>query len=785
MCYTVTQCARDTLHKNTKEHFPRKMCGRGRKLMKDRNKGIWMFVVIAVVIAAIGLWGYFGYTNPKIPGAQDIHLGLDLAGGVSVTYRTVKEDPSRTEMEDIQTKLEKRATALSTESHVYIEGKNRVNVDIPGVDDAEAVFETLGNAGNIYFIYTLDKDGNANIRESSDAESGYVLARPMSEIIEAGCVILDGSNVTDAQEVARQQQNTGALQYLVQLTLDADGAKKFAEGTGECVKYVSGSLQRKIAIIYDGIVYSAPNVNEKIEGGEAVITGSRTIEEARNLATIIRIGALPLELSVLRSNVVGATLGSHALQTGLLAGLIGFILVCVYMIIFYRVPGVAATLSLVIYLGLMLFLLLVCNVTLTLPGIAGIVLSVGMAVDANVIIFTRVKEELATGKTVRSSIKIGFRKAVSAIVDGNVTTLIAAIVLYTMGTGVIKGFATTLGIGILVSMFTALVVSNFILRAFYYVGVTNVKAYGVAKKPRMLRVVQNWKKYVVISGALIALCITMLIANRASTGNALNYGLDFVGGTSMQVTFNGTVPSNSEIESFVRDSKNGGINASVAEVKGSNALVLKTETLSEETLNKLKKALMEQYGVAESDIETETISGTVSGEMKRDAVIAVVIATVCMLIYIWIRFKNVAFATSSVTALLHDILVLLCVYAVTRITVDTNFIACMLTIVGYSINATIVIFDRLRENLAEMKSKDSLADVVNRSISETFTRSIHTSVTTLITVIMLIILGVESVRIFAIPMAVGILCGGYSSVCIAGTVWYFLKTRVLKKSEQA
>ncbi len=194
---------------------------------------------------------------------------------------------------------------------------------------------------------------------------------------------------------------------------------------------------------------------------------------------------------------------------------------------------------------------------------------------------------------------------------------------------------------------------------------------------------------------------------------------------------------------------------------------------------------MEQYGVAESDIETETISGTVSGEMKRDAVIAVVIATVCMLIYIWIRFKNVAFATSSVTALLHDILVLLCVYAVTRITVDTNFIACMLTIVGYSINATIVIFDRLRENLAEMKSKDSLADVVNRSISETFTRSIHTSVTTLITVIMLIILGVESVRIFAIPMAVGILCGGYSSVCIAGTVWYFLKTRVSKKSEQA
>ncbi|MBQ2558456.1 MAG: protein translocase subunit SecF, partial [Lachnospiraceae bacterium] len=482
-----------------------------------------------------------------------------------------------------------------------------------------------------------------------------------------------------------------------------------------------------------------------------------------------------------RSNVVGATLGSRALETGLIAGLIGFILVCIYMIIFYRVPGLAACLSLVTYLGIGLALLLICNVTLTLPGIAGIILSIGMAVDANVIIFTRIKEELATGKTVRSAVKIGYRKALSAIVDGNVTTLIAAIVLYFKGTGVIKGFATTLGIGILVSMFTALVVTNLIMRAFYYIGIDNEKAYGVAKKPKTLRIVQNWKKYVAISGAVIILCVTMLIVNSTSTGNALNYGLDFVGGSSIQVTFDNTVPSNSEMEAFVKDTV--GEKATVAAVKGSNALVLKTVSLSEDNINKLKKELNTRYGVAESNIETETISGTVSGEMKTNAFVAVIIATVCMLLYIWIRFKNVAFASSSVLALVHDILVVLCVYAVAKLTVDTNFIACMLTIVGYSINATIVIFDRLRENMAEMKGKDSLADVVNRSISETLTRSIHTSVTTLITVVMLIILGVESIRIFAIPMAVGILCGGYSSVCLAGTMWYFIKTKLQKKEK--
>ena len=397
--------------------------------MKDKTKGLLMLIGLALIIAGIALWGYFGYVNSKVPGVKDVKLGLDLAGGVSVTYQTVKENPTSEELSDLQTKLEKRASSLSTEAKVYLEGSRRINVDIPGEDDAEKVFSTLGNAGNIYFIYACDSEGHNNI---SNTDGTYVLAKSMDEIIKAGDVVIDGTDIAGA-DAATAQSQSGAIEYEVRLTLNDAGAKKFEDATKKCASYAYGSMQNIIAIIYDNVVYSAPAVKAAIPGGTAVITGSHSMEEARNLATIIRIGALPIEIESLRSNVVGATLGSRALKTSMIAGAIGFVLVCIYMCIFYRVPGVAASLSLITYLGLMLAMLLAFHVTLTLPGIAGIILSIGMAVDANVIIFTRIREELATGKTVRSSVKIGYRKALSAIIDGNVTTLIAAIVLYFRG----------------------------------------------------------------------------------------------------------------------------------------------------------------------------------------------------------------------------------------------------------------------------------------------------------------------------------------------------------------
>ncbi len=740
--------------------------------MGMKKKGMWQLLLVILSVTAVVVWGYLGYTDDRIPGVQDIKLGLDLNGGVSVTYETVKEKPTDEEMADTLEKLQKRAEAMSAESAVFQEGANRINVDIPGVDNAEQVLETLGSAGNIYFIYAMNEDGTANI-EATDVDK-YVLARPMEDIIADGDVVLDGTDISNAKaNIIDTQEAYSSIQNIVEFKLKDSGKKKFEEAT-RWAQLQSG-LQKRIAIVYDGEVYSAPVVSSTITNGEAYISGCESFEEAQDLATIIRIGALPIELKSIRSNIVGATLGERALVTSLIAGAIGFVLVCLFMIVVYRLPGVAASISLVIYLGVVLLMLLAFDVTLTLPGIAGIILSVGMAVDANVIIFTRIKEEIATGKTVRSSIKIGYHKALSAIIDGNVTTLIAAVVLYFLGSGVIKGFATTLAIGILVSMFTSLVITWLIMQTFFNLGATKTKYYGKAKPAKRIDFLRHWKKYLCISGAMILLCVAMLFVNKGSIGNILNYGLDFVGGTSVQITFEGELPTNGEMESFV--SETIGESVTVSEVKGENALILKTKAVldDEGNLQKMKEAFRKQYGVAEDAIETETISGSVSERMKTDAIMAVLIATVCMLLYIWIRFKNISFATASVLALVHDVIVVLGVYALARITVDNTFIACMLTIVGYSINATIVIFDRIREGYANMLNKESLADVVNESISQTLSRSIHTSLTTLLTVVVLIILGVDAIRVFAIPLAVGILCGGYSSVCIAGSLWYWFK----------
>lgn len=753
--------------------------------MNKKAKGFLQLFLVICVLAGICIWGYVGYTNDKVPGIQNIKLGLDLNGGVSITYEAVKAKPSEQEMQDTYEKLRKRAEAFSDESAVSLEGNNRINVDIPGADDAEAVLKKLGDAGNIYFIYGIDKDGKTNIVQDGYDEDGapkYKLARTLEEIIKDGGVIIDGSDVAGAEASYQTGQAITGTEYFVELTLKSSGAKDFETATAWCSK--QSGLKKKIAIVYDGEVFSAPDVSTTISGGSAVITGSKNLEEAKSLATTIRIGALPLELKAIRSNIVGATLGAEALRTSLLAGVIGFALVCIFMVAFYRFPGLASALSLIIYIGTVIMLMLMFDVTLTLPGIAGVILSVGMAVDANVIIFTRIKEELATGKTVRSAIKIGFNKATSAIVDGNVTTLIAAAVLFLKGSGTIRGFATTLGIGIVVSMFTALVVTRWILYAFYHIGVDKPGMYGIAKTAKRIDFVKHGKKYLLISGLLIAGCVVMLLVNRVSTGNSLNYGLDFVGGSSVTVTFDGELPSQKEMEQFA--SEVIGERVTVSEVKGSNALVIKTTAVldDEGAMQKLKDAFAKTYQVEEKSIETKSISGTVSGEMKQDAIWAVVIATICMLIYIWIRFKNLTFAASAVTALIHDVLIVLFVYAAAKISVDNTFIACMLTIVGYSINATIVIFDRIRENCLEMLKKDDLKDVVNDSISQTLTRSINTSVTTLLTVVVLMILGVESIRAFAIPLTVGIVCGTYSSVCLTGSFWYFLKRKFAKEEHK-
>lgn len=705
-------------------------------MKSSKGKGL---IGLLILLIAVGLFGFLGYDT-----MDDIKLGLDLAGGVSITYEAVEEEPGQEEMSDTIYKLQQRVQNYSTEAEVYQEGNNRINIDIPGVSDANAILEELGKPGSLIFA---DENGQ---------------------------VLLTGDQVASAK-AGVIDQGGGAKGYIVSLTFTEEGSKAFADAT-------AANVGKRIAIIYDGQIYSNPVVREAISGGQCQIDGMADYEEANDLAATIRIGSLSLELEELRSNVVGAKLGQEAISTSLKAGAVGFGIVVVFMIAAYLIPGVAASIALALYVGLIVILLSAFEVTLTLPGIAGIILSVGMAVDANVIIFTRIKEELGVGKTVHSAIKTGFNKALSAIVDGNITTLIAAAVLYFRGSGTVKGFATTLAIGIVLSMFTALFVTRGALMALYHLGFDQAKFYGIKKDGRVWNFLGKKKLCFLISIVMVVAGWAAMGLNRTQTGKALNYGMDFTGGTSTNVTFNEDL-SLEDISSKVVPvvSKiTGDADVQTQKVAGTNEVIIKTKTLNVDQRQALEDAMVENFGVEAEKITAESISGAVSAEMKQDALWAVIVATILMLLYIWFRFKNIKFAASAILALVHDVLVVLTFYAVAKWSVGSTFIACMLTIVGYSINATIVIFDRIRENLAAGRNKETLEELVNKSITQTVTRSINTSLTTFIMVFVLYLMGVSAIREFALPLMVGIVCGTYSSVCVTGALWYVMTTRKKK-----
>lgn len=734
--------------------------------MKNKKKGLLYLFIILAVTGLCTFTTLVGFTDAHRGSAQNIKLGLDLAGGVSITYQAVKDNPTDTEMRDTIAMMQDRAEVYSTESSVVQEGNNRISIDIPGVENADEVLESLGKEGTLDFVAAddmkFDDAGNPEYTK----------------------VVCSGKHVKNAEAGTQQDEITKNKEYVVELSFNAKGTKKFAQATAEAYP-----TRKQIYIVYDGKVLSAPAVQAEITDGKAVISGSfKTYAEADELASMIRIGALPVELKEIQSQVVGAQLGQDAIDTSLLAGAIGFGLVVLFMVIFYRLPGLASSIALVFYLVVMLVALNVLDITLTLPGVAGIILNIGMAVDANVIIFTRIKEELRKGKSVQSSIKIGFDKALSAIVDGNVTTLIAAVVLYAKGSGTVKGFATTLALGIILSMFTSLVITKLILNAMYSLGVDDVKYFGVEKERKQINFIGNKVKFFAISGVMMVACIVMLVVNNARDGHILNYGLDFMGGTTYDIPFSDSQKIDADFKKEIENifmEESGSNDVVIAEVAGSNELTIKTVELSEEQRKNLTSAISSKYSIEEDSIQIQSISASVSDEMKSDAIIAVVIAAICMLIYIWFRFKDIIFAGSAVLALLHDVVCVLLVYAAVRISVGNTFIACMLTIVGYSINATIVIFDRIRENLGTRTSSEALEGIVNDSITQTLTRSINTSLTTFFMVVMLAILGVESVRDFAIPLLAGIVCGAYSSVCITGTLWYTIKKAASKKKAGA
>lgn len=704
----------------------------------NRRKGIEQLILLVVLIGFFGLTSIFGLGSDHSGSINDIKQGLDLAGGVSITYTVVDENPSAEAISDTKLKLQRRVENYSKEAEVYLEGSDRINVDIPGVQDANQILQEMGEPGTLSFC------------------------------LADGTEVINGNHVVDAQPYSSTNQTTNAVEYGVQLTLNEEGTALFSEAT-------ANNVGKAISIIYDGTTISSPVVEQVITTSTCSITKLESWEAASTLASNIRIGALPLELKELRSNVVGAKLGEQAVSTSLIAAAIAIGLIIIFMIAVYRVPGIAASLALILYIAMLVMLLSTFQVTLTLSGIAGIVLSIGMAVDANVVIFARIREEIAAGRSVQGSIKSGFQKALSAIVDGNVTTLIAAVVLYILGMGTIRGFAQTLGIGVILSMFTTLVITRLALNGLYNIGFTHEKFYGRAKERKTINFVGKKAIWIAVSLVVIGTGIVSMAVN-SSKGKALNFGLDFMGGTSTSVVLNEDLTIE-EIHEQVLPVVEGVVansDAQANKVTGSNEITIKTRELSLEEREAMNTALMDQFGIEESAIKAENISAVIGQEMTSGAIRAVAISMVLMLLYIWLRFKDIRFAASSILALVHDVLVLITCYALFRWTVGNTFIACILTILGYSINATIIVFDRIRENLAEAKQKDTLADIVNKSITQTLTRSINTSITTFIAVFMLFILGVSSMKDFAVPLMVGVVCGAYSSVCLAGSLWILM-----------
>lgn len=500
-----------------------------------KSRGILNLILAAVLMAVLGFTTVVGWGDGKTGAAKNINLGLDLEGGVSITYQVKGGTPSAEDMADTIYKLQKRVEQYSTEASVYQEGDDRISIEIPGVTDANQILDELGQPGSLYFISETDSEGERNYSmtgSTGDTAKDFTLNKTIEELQEDGSVVLTGTDIKSAEAQTYSDQTTNAAKNIVSLELTKEGTEKFAVATKEAAG------KESIGIYYDGAFVSVPNVNTEIADGRAMIEGSMSFEEAEKLASTIRIGGLTLELEELRSNVVGAQLGEAAISTSLTAGAIGLAIVCLFMCFVYLLPGFVSSLALLVYIGLVLVLLNAFDVTLTLPGIAGIILGIGMAVDANVIIFARVKEELSADKSVRTALNAGFKKALSAIVDGNITTLIAAAVLWVLGSGSVKGFAQTLALGIVVSMFTALVITRVLIYSFYAVGLRSQKLYGRSLKDREpVNFLGKRKVFFGISVTLVIAGFVFMGVNSARGVGAMNYSLEFKGGTSTNITF--------------------------------------------------------------------------------------------------------------------------------------------------------------------------------------------------------------------------------------------------------
>lgn len=698
-----------------------------------------------------------------IPSVLDtdngIRLGLDLVGGSRIVYEAEIPDGYNQanladDMNSVQKVIRQRLTDKGfTEATVTLTGDNRVTVEIPQITNPEEAVQTLGTTAQLTFI---DADGKEWLTGSDIKKATYGYGRPT------------GNEVTDV--------------HYVQVQFTSEGQKKFAEATGNIAARTDGT--NIMAIVMDNQVISSPSVSSQIDSDSCVISGSFTRDSASELADLINAGQIPFSLKQVELRSVGPQLGADAMRTSLIAGAIGIVLVMLFMLIVYRIPGLVASIALCFYMVIEALIFSLVRVNLSLPGIAGIILSIGMAVDANVIIFERVKEELKNGKTVKSAIDSGFKRAFTAILDSNITTLIACAVLFFLGTGTIVGFATTLGIGVIVSMFTALTVTHFLLNRMVDFRIRNPKAYGLRDREagkQRFAILKNFKIFGGISALLVVTGLVALILLPFGK-NLFNLSIDFAGGTEMEFNMHTEVTQDvqTEVSGLFKDATGVDASSVTSSGDGNEDVLIRSTSITSEQRAAVIDKMLEKYSLADTDIlNNNDVSASIGSDLQRSAVICSVLAIVLMMLYITFRFEMTS-GMAAVCCLMHDLLIMLSVYVWLQIPLDSNFIAAALTILGYSINASIIVFDRVRENLRTARRED-FASVAERSVWQTMGRTINTTLTTLFTIGMVYILGVPSLKQFTLPLIVGILAGGWSSVLLSCSLWNVFRKKFRKK----
>ncbi|MGE6716320.1 protein translocase subunit SecDF [Peribacillus frigoritolerans] len=735
--------------------------------MVKRSRIVAFFLIALLIFAAMGT------TSKGI--LKDIKLGLDLQGGFEVLYEVKPLSGEKITPEVLRatvSSLERRVNVLGvSEPNIQIEGKDRIRVQLAGVKDQNNAREILSTQAKLSFRDYNDKEmmTGADLKEGG-AKQTFQDNKPVVEV-----TLKDVNKFKEiTQKISSMERPTNVLA----IWLDFEEGKDSIKDTDS----------------QDNMI-SAPAVSEVFNTNKVFITGQFTLEEAKELAALLNAGALPVDLKEKYSTSVGAQFGAGALNDTIFAGIIGIALVFIFMLVYYRFPGFIAVVTLSIYIFLTLLVFDWMNAVLTLPGIAALVLGVGMAVDANIITYERIRDELKLGRSVKAAYKEGTKNSLATITDANLTTLLAAAVLFYYGTSSVKGFATTLIISILMSFITAVygtrlfmslwVNSGFLDKRTGWFGVKKKNIHDLSEKMDLMSLptrfdkidfVKHRKVFYGISIGVTIIGIIFLLVFR------LNLGIDFTSGTRIEIASKDVLTTQqvkTEMEKVGID-EDDIKDVRLAGQDNKNAVVRTVGVLDKQEIAELKDHFKKDYG-AEPNVST--VSPTVGKELAKNAMFALAIASIGIILYVSIRFEW-RMAVPAVVALIHDAFFIITIFSLLRLEVDITFIAAVLTIVGYSINDTIVTFDRIRENLRfsrKIKTAEELENIVNISIRQTLTRSINTVLTVLITVIALMIFGSEAIRNFSIALFIGLICGVYSSLLIASQFWLDLKIRELKK----